>query len=192
MLQKLTFHELIFIAILSAAIGVIWWGYSFAYNILSPLLKPFGLSGLIEGFWQFTGVFFAVIIRKPGSALIGSVIAASVEGLISQWGFSAVISGICQGLPVELVFLVFGYKKFNYLICSIGGGFAAVGGYAVTYLWYSYSSFSLSYNLIQLSSGIVSAIFLAGILARFIALKLAKTGVLNQFQIVNDPALIHG
>lgn len=191
MTSKLTFHELIFIAILSTALGVFWWGYSFIYNVFSPLLKPFGLNGLLEGFWQFAGIFFAIIIRKPGSALLGAVIAATVEGLISQWGFSAVISGLCQGLPVELLFLATQYKKFNYFICAIAGALAAIGGYVVTYFWYGYSSFSLEYNLLHVATNIISAIFLAGILARLIALKLAKTGVLNQFLIVNDKTLAH-
>ncbi len=187
--NKLTFHEIVFICIIATALGIAWWGYSFIYNILAPLLKPFALNGLLEGFWQLAGIFFALIIRKPGSALIGSIIAATIEGIISQWGLSAIVSGICQGLPVELLFLLIGYKNFNYLICAIAGGLSAIGGYLVTYFWYGYNQFSLIFNLIHLSTNVISAIFLAGILARILALKLAQTGVLNQFLIIHDDAL---
>lgn len=186
MQNKLTFHEIVFICVIATALGIAWWGYSFIYNILSPFLKPFALNGLLEGVWQLAGIFFAIIIRKPGSALIGSIIAATIEGIISQWGISALISGLCQGLPVELFLLIIGYKNFNYIVCAMAGALSAIGGYVVTYYWYGYNHFSLEFNLIHLGTNIISAIFLAGILARVIALKLAKTGVLNQFLIIND------
>ena len=80
----LTLGETVFIATLAAALGVAWWAYSLIYNILSPFLKTFGLSGLLDGFWFMAGPFFGYIIRKPGSALLGETIAATVEGIISQ------------------------------------------------------------------------------------------------------------
>lgn len=181
--NKLNLHDFIFIAIMATTLGIIWWGYSFIYNILSPFLKPFAISGLIEGIWQISGIFFAIIIRKPGSALLGAIIAAGVEGFISQWGISALVSGFFQGLPAELLFLALGYKNWNKLTCAIAGSLCALGGYIVTFFWYNYNSFGLKYNLINLSCGMISGAILGGLLARYIAIRLAKTGTLNQFAI---------
>lgn len=118
--NQLKLSETVFIAIMATAMGLAWWMYSLIYDILSPILKTFGLSGLLEGFWHMGGIFFAYIIRKPGSAILGETIAATVEGMISQWGISALFSGLAQGLPVELLFLATRYKIWNKFNCAIG------------------------------------------------------------------------
>lgn len=186
MKNQLKLNEIVFIAIMATAMGIAWWAYSLFYNLISPFTKSFGISGLFEGFWQMGGIFFAVIIRKPGSAIAGEMIAAGVEGLISQWGFSALVSGFCQGLPVELVFLLCRYKKFNYTTCAIAGALAAFGGYVVTYFWYDYSQFDLWFNLRNMSSGMLSGAILGGVFSLYLASKLAKAGVLNQFKIMQN------
>lgn len=181
--KQLKLSETVFIAVMATALGVAWWIYSFLYDILSPILKTVGLSGLLEGFWHMGGIFFAFIIRKPGSAILGETIAATVEGMISQWGISAFFSGVCQGLPVELLFLATRYKVWNKLNCTLAGTLSALGGYTITYFWYGYSSFSLKFNLINLACNLISGAILGGLFARLLALRLAKTGVLNQFKI---------
>jgi energy-coupling factor transport system substrate-specific component len=183
---KLNLNEIIFIAILASALGVIWWAYSLIYDLISPLLRSIALSGLLEGVWQLGGILFIYIIRKPGSAILGELIASIVEGIISQWGISALASAICQGLPVELVFYLCRYRVWNNFSCGIAGAMAAIGGYLVTYYWYSYNMFSWKFNFINLSCNIVSGVVLGGLLARLIARRLLATGVLNQFAISKD------
>lgn len=180
---KLTLGETVFIAVMSTALGVAWWAYSFIYDIISPLLKGVGLSGLLEGFWYMGGIFFGYIIRKPGSALLGEMIAATVEGMISQWGFSALVSGFCQGLPVELLFLACRYKRWDNLSCALAGALSATGGYIVNYYWYGYSALSLKFNLLAIGCNIISGAILGGIFSRFLANRLAQAGVLNQYRI---------
>lgn len=184
--KRLTLAEIIFICILASALGVAWWAYSLLYDIISPPLKVIGLGGLFEGVWLMGGIFFGYIIRKPGSALLGETIAAVVEGLISQWGFSAIVSGFWQGLPVELLFLATRYKNWSRVNCALAGALSALGGYMVTYFWYGYSTFTLSYNLLQLSCNVISGILLGGLFSRYLANRLAKAGVLNQFRISNN------
>jgi energy-coupling factor transport system substrate-specific component len=186
--NRLTLGETIFIAILATALGIAWWAYSFVYDIISPFLKTFGLSGLLEGFWHMGGIFFAFIIRKPGSAILGETIAATVEGMISQWGLSALVSGLCQGIPVEIVFLICRYKLWNKYTCMIGGIASALGGYMVTYYWYGYNHFTLKFNLINLGCNLISGAILGGLFSYWLALQLAKAGVLNQFRIARDLA----
>lgn len=186
MTKNLTLSETVFLTVMATALGIAWWAYSFIYDIISPLLKTFGLSGLLEGVWQMGGIFFAYIIRKPGSAFLGAVIAAAVEGLISQWGFSALLSGVCQGLPVELLFLATSYKVWNRFNCALAGTLSALGGYIITYFWYGYGAFGLNFNLINLGCSLVSGALLGGLLARHLANRLAASGVLNQFQISSD------
>lgn len=181
--NQLKLSETVFIAIMATAMGIAWWLYSFIYDILSPLLKTVGLSGLLEGFWHMGGIFFAYIIRKPGSAILGETIAATVEGMISQWGISALFSGLAQGLPVELLFLATRYKVWTKLNCAFAGILSAIGGYVITYFWYGYGSFSLSFNTLNLCCNMLSGALLGGLFSRYLADRLATAGVLNQFRI---------
>lgn len=187
--NKLNLSEIIFICVLSTAIGVFWWAYSFLYDVISPPLKSFGLSGLLEGIWQFAGVFFAYIIRKPGSAILGETIAATVEGVISQWGLSAIFSGFAQGISAEIIFLICRYKVWNYWSVIIAAVAASLGGYALSYYWEGYYHLSAMFNLVNLSSNIISSAIFGGMLAKYTADKLAKNGVLNQFRICYDTSL---
>lgn len=49
---------------------------------------------------------------------------------------------------------------------------------------YQYYKLGFIYCMIQLSSSAISGIVLAGVLSKILADRLAKTGVLNQFNIV--------
>ena len=69
---------------------------------------------------------------------------------------------------------------------AIAGMMAAVGGYLITYYWYHYSALSLNYNLLTLGCNMLSGSLLGGLLAKYLADKLALAGVLNQFRICHE------
>ena len=119
--KQLTISEMVFITILSVILGIFWWAYTFFYDIVSPIFKASGLEGGLTGIWLIGGVFFPYIIRKPGSAILGEGIAAIIEGVISQWGISAILYGAIQGLPLELLFILLGYKKFDMKTMCLAG-----------------------------------------------------------------------
>ena len=185
-MRKLTISEIVFIAVVSSAMGVFWWGYTFVYDLFKPLLKPLALENLMSGVWLMGAIFFPYIIRKPGSALLGELIAAFVQGFIARWGITSLLWGLAQALPVEIFFLILAYKKWDLKYLIIAGMLAAAGGYALTFMWDKNYLLSLSFNLAQLSAGLISGIFLAGWFSKWLADKLKKTGVLNQFQIAKD------
>jgi energy-coupling factor transport system substrate-specific component len=183
-LKKLTISELVFITTISTVMGVFWWAYTFIYDILSPFLRASGLEGGLTGIWLMGGLFFPYIIRKPGSAILGEGIAAIIEGVISQWGVGAILYGALQGIPVEIFFLILRYKRFDMKNMCIAGVISGVSGCLVSIYLYQYYKLGISYCLIQLASSAVSGIILGGVLSKYLADNLAKTGVLNQFNIV--------
>jgi energy-coupling factor transport system substrate-specific component len=183
---KLTLSEVVFITVMSTAMGIFWWAYTFLYNILAPFLKIAAADGLLKGMWLMGGVFFPYIIRKPGSAILGEGIASLVECLISQWGIGAIVYGVIQGVPVELFFLLLRYKKWNMLTILTAGSIAAIAEFILSIFWYQYYRLGISYNMIQLTTCAISGIILAGWLSKVLADKLVKTGVLNHFNIVRQ------
>ncbi len=184
--KLLNISEIVFITVLSAVMGVIWWFYTFFYDITAPLLKPFMLDNLLTGVWFMGAVFFPYIVRKPGAAILGELIAAVVQGFIARWGISSIAYGLVQGVPVELFFLILGYRRWNLPVLMIAGVISALGSYILSFFWYGYSQLTLQYNIVQIVSFAISGAVLAGVFSKYLADGLKKTGVLNQFKIIRD------
>ena len=184
--KQLTISEIVFITILSVILGVFWWAYTFLYDIVAPVFRASGLEGGLTGIWLIGGLFFPYIIRKPGSALLGEGIAAIIEGVISQWGIGAILYGVIQGLPLEMFFMLFRYKNFDMKTMCFAGFISGICSCLMSIYLYQYYQLGLMYCMIQLASSGVSGIILAGVLSKVLADRLAKTGALNQFNIVRD------
>ena len=105
-----TIFEIVLTMVLAVALGVASWGWTFIYEIAKPFLKVSGLSYSVAGFWILSAIFLSYIIRKPGVAIIASIVAAFVESLLTHWGLMSVLWGFVQGFGAEIIFLIFGSK----------------------------------------------------------------------------------
>jgi energy-coupling factor transport system permease protein len=186
--KKMKINEIIFICVLSIALGIFWWGYTFIYDIIEPFLQPFGLKYLISGFWLMGAMFFGYIIRKPGSALLGELIPAFIQAFIARWGLTSILWGVVQGLPVELFFIALRYKNLSAGRMAIAGALAAFFSFMFDYYYYKYYLWDLQFNLIQLLGFVISGAIMGGFMAKYTADQLQKTGVLNQFEITRHGA----
>ncbi len=184
--KSITIFEIVLTAVVAVALGVAFWGWTFVYEILKPALKPLGMSYLSAGFWIFSGVFLAQVVRKPGIALIASIIAAFVESMITQWGLMSVVWGIVQGLGAEVIFLFFAYKKWDVKILVLAAIVSALFSYILDYFYYNYNQLSLNFNLVQLISFLISSAILAGLLSELVSKRLVKLGLLDQFLVARE------
>ncbi|MBC7539460.1 MAG: ECF transporter S component [Bacteriovorax sp.] len=185
--KSITIFEIVLTTVVAAALGVSFWGWTFIYEIAKPALKVSGLSYLVAGFWIFASVFLSQIVRKPGIALIASIIAAFVESLLTHWGIMSVLWGIVQGLGAEVIFMLFLYKKWNLKVLIMASALSAIFSYTLDFSIYDYKNLSLGFNLIQLISFIGSSVFLAGVLSDIVSKRLLKLGLLDQFLIAKNP-----
>lgn len=185
-MNKLKLNEIIFICVLSIALGIFWWAYTFIYDIVEPFLQPIGLKYAISGFWLMGAMFFGYIIRKPGSALIGEMLPAFIQAFIARWGLTSLLWGFVQGLPVEILFLLSRYKNLTPGKMAIAGALSAFCSYSFDYFYFKYYLLSAQFNVIQLLGFVLSGAILGGLMARSTAERLKKTGVLNQFAIVRN------
>lgn len=181
--RSITLQEWITTAVIAAALGVAYWGWTLVYEATKPFLKPFGLKYLTSGLWILGSVFLSDLIRKPGIALFASIVAAFVESLITQWGMSAVIYGVVQGIGAELVFFFFGYKIWSLPVLSLAAAVSAFFSYTYDYLTNDYASLSTGLNLLQVTSFMLSAVVLGAFLSRYLSNRLFKTGLLDNFLI---------
>ncbi|OMC11418.1 ECF transporter S component [Mycolicibacterium fortuitum] len=175
--------DIVVASVLATAAGLVFVVWNIASNPISaPLTAALpGLQALLAGGWLFAGVLTALVIRKPGAALYGELVAATVSALVgNQWGVLTLESGLVQGLGAELVFAVFFYRRWGLPVALIAG---AVAGLALAIndliLWYpgSANTFALIYTV----SAILSGTLVAGLLSWFAVRGLAKTGALSRF-----------
>lgn len=175
--------DLVTVATLGVASGVVFWAWDQAWNGLSTLalFTAPPVLGLLVGPWLLAGVLGGLIVRKPGAALAAEFIGAAVEMLIgNQWGTSTLISGLLQGLGVEVVLALVLYKRFGAVVAAVGGALA--GAFEIFYEWHAYyAAWTWNYKLAYLGCTIVSGAILAGVVGWLLVRALAATGVLDAF-----------
>ena len=188
--------DLITAAMLAVAFGVMFWGFdTFIYPILATATAGFPPAGeLMLGVWLLPAVAGALIIRRPGAALFTELVAANVELFLgNKWGAAVLLSGLLQGLGVELVIALFRHRRFGLAVAVLGGILSAVFE-IVFYEWYSYvAEYSTAWKGIYLACGIVSGAIIAGAGGWALVRGLARAGALNAFpagQEVRESSLV--
>lgn len=177
--------DLVTIATLGVAFGVVFWGWGKLYEPISALAvfsyPPSG--GLLVGPWLLAGVVGGLILRKPGAALATEIIAAAVSALVpggTQWGMSVLVSGFWQGLGAELILAIFLYKRFGVIPAALAGALA--GGFEAVYEWQSYyPDWEWPYRFAHLGFIMTSGAIVAGIGGWALTQALARAGVLDSF-----------
>jgi energy-coupling factor transport system substrate-specific component len=176
--------DLITAAMLAVAFGVMFWGFdTFIYPILGTATAGFPPAGeLMLGIWLVPAVVGGLVIRRPGAALFTELVAANVELFLgNKWGAAVLLSGVLQGLGVELALLLFRHRRFGVVVAVLGGVLSAVFEIAF-YEWYSYvAEYSTAWKAIYLGCGMVSGAVIAGVGGWALVRGLAGTGALSAF-----------
>lgn len=175
--------DIVVASVLAVAAGLVFVFWNVASNPISTPLQALlpGLQALAGGGWLFAGVLTALVIRKPGAALYGEVVAATVSALVgNQWGVLTIESGLVQGLGAELVFAVFLYRRWNLPVAVLAGAAAGLA-LAVNDLILWYPGSATAFAAIYTVSAVVSGALIAGVLSWFVVRGLAKTGALSRF-----------
>ena len=168
-------------AMAGVALGVVYWGWDSVYNGMGPLVTAMGpAQGLLGGPWLLGGVVAGLLVRRPGAALFGELVAASVEALFpgNTWGWTTLISGALQGIGVEIALGLFLYRRFGWGVAALAGALAAVGEFA--YEWGQYwQSYDLMWKLGYLGAFVVSGVVVAGLGGWLLTRALAATGAVD-------------
>ena len=176
--------DLITAAMLAVAFGVVFWGFNtFVYPLLSAATSGFPpVAELMLGVWLLPAVVGGLVVRRPGAALFTELVAANVSMVLgSQWGAAVLLSGLLQGLGVELALALFRHRRFGLPVAVLGGVLSAVFE-IVFYEWQSYvAEFSTLWKAIYLGCGMVSGAVVAGAGGWYLVRALARTGSLNAF-----------
>jgi energy-coupling factor transport system permease protein len=178
--------EVVLAVILAVACGVIYLGWSTLWIPISAIVGPVG-AGFMFGIWVIASPIVAYIIQKPGAALIAEVAAAAVELLTgSHFGLSALLVGVFQGIGAEIAFAIFGYKRYNLFTLMLSGALAAVGSMIYNLIANGFGFYTTKVFLLTLGIHVISGMILGGYLAKVVVDALAKTGVLEQYELMKE------
>ncbi len=174
--------DLVSAAMLGVAFGVVFWAWNLVYAATSgpvgALVAP--LTSILGGPWLLAGVVGGLLIRRPGAALMAEVVAASVSALIgNEWGWTTVVSGLLQGLGVELALALFAWKRFGPAVAMLAGALAATAEVVVYEWWTFLADFDWTFKLIYLLFFVISGALVAGLGGLAIVRALARLGAVN-------------
>ncbi|HUX86005.1 MAG TPA: ECF transporter S component [Chloroflexota bacterium] len=186
-----TTRDIVVTAALAVATGISFIVFDWIYLLLSYLIGPLSQS-IMEGLWLLGSLLVPYIVRRPGSALFGELVASLVEASFNPFGISVIIAGLLEGVGAELIFLLTGYKRFDWKVMALAGGFNALFFFWTRVVWTSgflvLSAGSpvlkiapvvfLTYMVVETISGA-----LAGWLGKAIGDALIPTGALDGFPI---------
>ena len=172
-------RDLIITAVLAVALGIVMWLWTILYEGPgTALLSSLG-ANLLYGVYFLPGVMIPYIVRKPGAALLGSILAAAVEIMGTQWGLPAIIYGVLQGLGAEAVYATRGWKDYRLVILMLAAVVSAAFGFVFEYWQYSYAELEPLVQAAYVALRLPSALALGGWLGKALADALTRTGVLR-------------
>ena len=99
-----TTREIVVGSVLAVASGFLFWGWGLLWSTVVMPFIPFPFHYLLAGTWMLGGIIVPYVIRRPGAALLGELVAAFVSMLPgNQWGVSTMLSGLVQGVGSVLL-----------------------------------------------------------------------------------------
>ena len=183
--------DIVVASIVAVASGLLLALWNLGYDaITAPLAAVIpGLQALLYGIWLLPGVLVGLIVRRPGAALYGEVLAATVSALIvSQWGLLTIESGLVQGLGAELVFAAFLYRRWGLPVAMLAGAAAGVA-MAINDLVLYYVGADTAFAVVYTIAAIVSGAVIAGLGSWLLVRAIARTGALSRFASGRDTAV---
>ena len=176
-------NEIVVLAVLAAACSVIFaiWNTAVypaakALLVAAPEYRP-----LIGGAWLLAGVLCGYIIRRPGAALAGELIAAFISSMLPGGAGASgeiLLSGLIQGVGAEIIFALFLYRRWDALTAlaagALSGAFMGISELIIYYAGVYDGSKAFVYALCSIISGAI----LAGGGSWLLTRALAQTGVL--------------
>ena len=171
---------------LAVAVGMLFVAWAWVTQLLKIIPEPF--NDWAVGFWMIGGTLVAYVVRRPGAAFMGEMVAALVEAPLVPWGITTLISGLVQGLPAEAAFALTRYRNWGLGVLMAAGALAAVGGFLQEYYPYGMSERLLWVQLASLGLRIVGGAVLGGWLAKLTGDALVETGTLEGMPVAERTA----
>jgi energy-coupling factor transport system substrate-specific component len=175
-------RDFIVAAALAVPLGIVWaTGWGLLFRTARGALPELGL--FLAGFYMVGGVLVAYIIRRPGAALLGEILAALFEMPFLTSGFVVLWIAFLQSIGVEALFVATRYRRFDLPILLVAGALGALGLFAANYVSQAWFLLSPVLQLVRLVVMLAGGALFSGVAGKLIGDALLQTGVLDNFPI---------
>ena len=181
-----TLREILIVAVLGAAFGVLYLAWVQIWLIAQAIFGPVTMD-VVMGFWFIVSIIAAKIIRKPGAALLSELLTAVVQILLgSPAGLLLLVTGLVQGAGAEAVFAATRWRNYRLPVLIAAGIGAAVFSFVYTWIRFDYGALAPGLLVAMFVLRCLSGALLGGLAGHLIAEALYRTGVLSGLAMDRD------
>ncbi len=184
-------RDIVVTAALAVAVGISFIVYDWIFVLARGVFGPITQS-VAEGFWLLGALLVPYVVRRPGSAIFGELIAAIVEASFNPFGIVVILAGVLEGVGAEVVFLATGYRRFSWKVMAVAGAVDALFFFVAYVIWADgYVVLANGAPIFKLAPATVLGFLVlemisggvAGWLGKAIGDALVPTGVLDGFAV---------
>lgn len=163
--MRYTTYDVVVMAMLAAVSAVAYVLLAQVWTALTASMGPLG--GALLGLFQFGHLLAFAILRKPGVAIITSVLTTVVQLFLGDPSGAYVLGwGVIHGAAVEAVFAATGYRTAKFWVLALAGGLAAACGQIYSYyvfgwqdaLMLFYASIPILFASSAIESGLIASV----------------------------------
>jgi energy-coupling factor transport system substrate-specific component len=182
-MTRWTQREIVVVAALGAVFGVVYLAWVQVWLLAQTVIGPLSLD-LFFGLWCVVSVIAAYVVRKPGAAFFSEVVAAIAEVATGNpAGLILLVTGVVQGAGAELPFALTRWKRYDLPVLLAAGASAAIFSFVYTWIRFKYGALDPTLLVAMFAIRVASGMLLAGLLGRWIARALHRTGALDGLAI---------
>ncbi len=176
---KYSTRDIVIIAVIAAITGVVNTGTSQIWNLANSSLGPLG-GALLQGSFMWAYILVLWLVRKPGAALFLGLIESAVEILLGNpAGIGTLGWGITQGLGVEAVMAIAGYRNYGIWAALAAGAASSQFGTTWTAIFYGWDPAYSKDVWMAVPVNMISGLVFSGLLGFYLFKALARTGLIR-------------
>lgn len=178
-----TMRETVTVAVIGVVFAFLYLAWVQVWLVLQAIFGPLTMDVLM-GFWFSGSIFAAYIIRKPFVAFTTAMLTVVVQILAGNpSGAILLLTGLVQGAGSEVPFALTRWKRYSLPLLLASGAVTSL--FSFVYTWFRFSYWALDPGLVtaMLAIRVISGIVLGGLLGKFLADAVSRTGVTSGLAI---------
>jgi energy-coupling factor transport system permease protein len=176
-------RDLMVIAAIGVALGVVLVPVIYETMALHATLGPLGMAS-IWGLYVVPLLVATRIMRRPGAALLTSLLVPLVQLPFGPGGWIMLLLWLPAGLACEAPFFLTRYRSLGLPTVMVAGALASLAFIAHMYLFIGFFDLALGVQVALVAVPLLSGALLGGVPAKLLSGALAKTGVLSGYAVV--------
>ncbi|KZX49095.1 MULTISPECIES: ECF transporter S component [Haloarcula] len=177
--------ELLVVAALGVVPGLALLPVVFAGFTIRAALGPLGTI-LNAGLFYLPGLMALYIVRKPGASVLNGVFVGLVWIPLTPFGLAVTVPTIVARIGSEIPFLLTRYRRYDRTMMVASGASAGLLALGMIYIPSSFQTLALPIQVTLVVGHGLSGAVLSGLLAKLLVDRLAATGVLTAYPVVDD------